>query len=127
MEKLLPFLPLWYKKMVLEHDYEAENRLYQMGRYRDVWFVSCQKLLEKEEFTGLMQKILKTLERVYGNPVDIEYAVNMDEEGDFVVNLLQCRPLYLGQEGEAVNLNDLHLQKIFFDMKNSSMGPSGKR
>lgn len=72
MEKLLPFLPLWYKKMVLEHDYEAENRLYQMGRYRDVWFVSCQKLLEKEEFTGLMQK-------------------------------------------------------IFFDIKNSSMGPSGKR
>ena len=127
METLLPVLPLWYKKMVLEHDYEAENRLYQMGRYRDVWFVSCQKLLEKEEFTGLMQKILKTLERVYGNPVDIEYAVNMDEEGDFVVNLLQCRPLYLGQEGEAVNLNDLHLQKIFFDNKNSSMGPSGKR
>lgn len=127
MEKLLPFLPLWYKKMVLEHDYEAENRLYQMGRYRDVWFVSCQKLLEKEEFTGLMQKILKTLERVYGNPVDIEYAVNMDEEGDFVVNLLQCRPLYLGQEGEAVNLNELHLQKVFFDIKNSSMGPSGKR
>ena len=71
METLLPVLPLWYKKMVLEHDYEAENRLYQMGRNREVWFVSCQKLLEKEEFTSLMQKILKTLERVYGNPVDI--------------------------------------------------------
>ena len=48
METLLPVLPLWYKKMVLEHDYEAENRLYQMGRNREVWFVSCQKLLEKE-------------------------------------------------------------------------------
>ena len=71
MESLLPVLPLWYKKMVLEHDYEAENRLYQMGRNREVWFVSCQKLLEQEEFTSLMQKILKTLERIYGNPVDI--------------------------------------------------------
>lgn len=127
MESLLPVLPLWYKKMVLEHDYEAENRLYQMGRRRDVWFVSCQKLLEKEQFTGLMQKILKTLERVYGNPVDIEYAVNMDDEGDFVVNLLQCRPLYLGQEGESVDVKNLNLKETFFDIHDSSMGASGKR
>lgn len=127
MEKLLPVLPLWYKKKILEHDYDAENRLYQMGRYRDVWFVSCQKLLEKEVFTSLMQKILKTLERVYGNPVDIEYAVNMDDEGDFVVNLLQCRPLYLGQEGEAVDVKNLRLKETFFDIHDSSMGASGKR
>lgn len=127
LEKLLSLLPLWYKKIVLERDYEAENRLYQMGRRRDVWFVSCQKLLEKKEFTGLMQKILKTLERVYGNPVDIEYAVNLDDEGDFVVNLLQCRPLYLGQEGEAVDLSDLKLKETFFDIRDSSMGASGKR
>lgn len=127
METLLPVLPLWYKKIVLEHDYEVEDRLYQMGRHRDVWFVSCQKLLEKEAFTSLMQKILKVLERVYGNPVDIEYAVNMDDEGDFVVNLLQCRPLYLGQEGEAVNLEELNLQEVFFEIKDSSMGSSGKR
>lgn len=127
MGKLLPVLPMWYKKMVLEHDYEAENYLRQMGRYQDVWFVSCQKLLEKEAFTGLMQKILKVLERVYGNPVDIEYAVNMDDEGDFVVNLLQCRPLYLGKEGERIDLEKLSLKETFFDIKDSSMGSSGKR
>ncbi len=127
MEELLPVLPLWYKKMVLEHDYEAENRLYQMGRRREVWFVSCQKLLEKKAFTSLMQKILKTLERVYGNPVDIEYAVNMDEEGDFVVNLLQCRPLYLGESGETVDLKQLTLKDTFFEIRDSSMGTSGKR
>ena len=127
LEKLLPELPLWYKKMVLEHDYEAEDRLRQMGRYEDVWFVSCQKLLENKEFTGLMQKIMKVLEQVCGNPVDIEYAVNLDQEGDFVVNLLQCRPLYLGQEGEQVDLKKLELQDVFFDIKDSSMGSSGKR
>ncbi len=127
MEKLLSDLPLWYKRMVLEHDYEAERRLREMGRNREVWFVSCQKLLENKTFTGLMQKTLKTLERVYGNPVDIEYAINMDKDGNFVVNLLQCRPLYLGQQGEKVDLKNLKLNKVFFDIKDSSMGPSGKR
>lgn len=127
METLLSVMPLWYKKMVLEHDYEAEDRLYQMGQYRDVWFVSCQKLLEKQAFTSLMQNILKVLEQAYGNSVDIEYAINMDEEGDFVVNLLQCRPLYLGQEGQQMDLKHLKLKEIFFDIKDSSMGTSGKR
>lgn len=127
MDTLLSVLPLWYKKMVLEHDYEAEDRLRQMGRRQDVWFVSCQKLLETKAFTGLMQKILKVLERVYGNPVDIEYTVNMDNTGDFVVNLLQCRPLYLGQEGKNVDLKSLNLNEVFFHIKDSSMGTSGKR
>ncbi|HIY01823.1 MAG TPA: PEP/pyruvate-binding domain-containing protein [Candidatus Blautia faecipullorum] len=127
LEELLPVLPLWYKKMVLEHDYEAEYRLRQLGRNQDVWFVSCQRLLEKQEFTSLMQKILKTLERVYKNPVDIEYTVNTDESGDFVVNLLQCRPLYIGEAGEKTDLKNLRLKKTFFDIRDSSMGPSGKR
>lgn len=127
METLLPDLPRWYKQVVLEHDYEAENRLAQMGQRREVWFVSCQKLLEKEAFTSLMQKILKRLELVYGNPVDIEYTVNVDEDGDFVVNLLQCRPLYQGKEGELVDLTSLHLKETFFEIKDSSMGMSGKR
>ena len=33
----------------------------------------------------------------------------MDEEGDFVINLLQCRPLYLGQEGQQMDLKHLKL------------------
>lgn len=127
LDRLLPELPLWYKKMVLEHDYDTEYMLRELGREREVWFVSCQKLLEKEAFTSLMQKILKVLQRVYGNPVDIEYAINMDKEGDFVINLLQCRPLYLALEGESVDLEKLELEEVFFDIKDSSMGTSGKR
>ena len=127
LDTLLPQLPAWYRKMVLERDGEAEARLREIGRRREVWFVSCQKLLENEVFTGLMQKLLKTLERVYGNPVDIEFAVNLDPEGDFVVNLLQCRPLYQGQAGEKIDLAELKLKDVFFDIVDSSMGSSEKR
>ena len=127
VDKLMGVLPLWYKKMVMEHDREAERALRETGRARDVWFVSCQKLLETQEFTSLMQRILKTLERVYGTPVDIEYAVNMDSDGEFVVNLLQCRPLYLGGEGEKVEMEGLTLDHCLFEVRGASMGSSKKR
>ncbi len=124
---LMPDLPRWYLNQVMEHDTEAENLLRQRGSYQEVLFANCQRLLENRAFTGMMHRLLKTLERVYENPVDIEYTVNLDESGDFVVNLLQCRPLYLGRQGEQVDLDALRLSRTLFDISDSSMGPSGVR
>jgi len=98
-----------------------------MGQSQDIWFVSCQQLLENKVFTGLMQNILKTLERVYGTPVDIEYAINLDRDGEFVVNLLQCRPLYTGGAGEAVCMEELNPSEVCFEVQGASMGPSRHR
>ncbi len=126
-DSLMENLPLWYKRAIMERDYEAEEALNRMGRWRQVWFVTCQKLLENREFTGLMQKLLKTLEQVYGNPVDIEYTVNIDEEGAFVVNLLQCRPLFTGSRGGKVEIPGLPKEKTFFHLKDSSVGNSLKK
>lgn len=127
MEHLLDVLPLWYKQVMMEHDYEAERHLREIGQNQDVWFVSCQRLLENRAFTDLMQRILKTLERVYDTPVDIEYAINLDREGEFVVNLLQCRPLYTGGAGEAVCIDELKPLEVFFEVQGASMGPSRHR
>lgn len=66
------------------------------------------------------------MEREYENPVDIEYTVNMDEHGTFVVNLLQCRPLYTGERGNITEIPDLPDEKIFFRLKDSAMGVSVK-
>ena len=124
IDPLLDSLPLWYKRAVMERDYEAENALRRMNRYQQVWFTDCQKLLENRDFTQFMQKMLKTLEEVYENPVDIEYTVNLDENGDFVVNLLQCRPLYTGSGTGRVQIPDLPREKTFFRLTDSSMGNS---
>ena len=127
LQALLPELPVWFRRTLMERDDEAEAALRQIGRRGEVWFISCQKLLENECFTGLMQKLLHCLQRVYGCPVDIEYTVNLDETGDFVVNLLQCRPLYQIREEEGVNLDALSMQQVFFEIRDSSMGASGRR
>lgn len=126
IDSLVDAWPLWFKKAVMERDYEAEEALRRMNRPRQVWFTTCQGILENGTFTELMQKILKTLERVYGNPVDIEYTVNLDAEGEFVVNLLQCRPLYTGKKGILDQIPDLPRQQVFFRLKNSAMGNAVK-
>ena len=112
---------------MLEHDWKAEDFLREKGTSREVWFVSLQKLLENRGFTGLMQKMLQTLEKCYGNPVDIEYTVNMDESGEFVVNLLQCRSLYTDARKQRIVLEEQKFQEVFLELKGASMGPSDKR
>lgn len=127
LDVLLAQLPDWYKNIVMERDNEAEYTLRQRGVRREVWFVSCQHLLENKAFTQYMQQTLRTLERVYQNPVDIEYTVNFDERGSFVVNLVQCRPLYVGGSAGHMQVPQLSQPEIFFETKGACMGPSMKK
>ena len=57
-------------------------------------FLTFDGLLTRTDFVAGFRLLLKTLERVYGKPVDIEFAVNFLPDGkNYLVNLLQCRPL----------------------------------
>ena len=57
-------------------------------------FLTFDGLLTRTDFVKVFQLLLKTLERVYGKPVDVEFAVNFMPGGDsYLINLLQCRPL----------------------------------
>ena len=124
VDEIAPCLPAWFRTLMMERDYEAEAALREHGFKDPVWFISCQRLLEESPFPRVMRALLKTLENVYGTPVDIEFAVNTDEQGDFVVNLLQCRPLYMGQAAGIVAPPSLPEGELFFDLVRSSMGPS---
>ena len=121
-ETVRQFLPRWFWSLMYERDTEAEASLRDAGLREEVWYVSCQGFLERTPFPQIMRSLLKTLENVYGTPVDIEYAVNTDESGDFVINLLQCRPLYIGQPGGKVTMPVLPENKTFFKLRDSSMG-----
>jgi uncharacterized ParB-like nuclease family protein len=123
LEDLVPLLPRWYQRLVLSHDFDAEQRLRETGRHRDIVFADCQGLVENETFTRLMQSILATLQTEYGCPVDIEFAVNGSESGDLVVNLLQCRPLHVDL-AVAVEIPEISPARCLFELANSCMGKS---
>lgn len=124
LDQLLPSLPHWYQYRVLEHDFEAEDRLRQCGRYRPVCFANCQNLLSNRTFTRMMRKLLHVLQEGYQVPVDTEFTVNCSEDGGFSVCLLQCRPLNSGGQAQKVTLPQLEQTDILFHTRNASMGNS---
>ena len=86
----LDVIPRYSKRVLVEHDREAERMLRERGQRREIVFVNCEGLVKNSDFIGVMKEILSTLEDAYDYPVDIEYTVNVGEDGSFNINLLQC-------------------------------------
>lgn len=64
-------------------------------------------IVEDRTFISEMKSILKTLERYYQNPVDIEFAVDIVADRPkpkYNIHLLQCRPLSSQEWGENLEL-----------------------
>ncbi|MBN2702875.1 MAG: hypothetical protein JXR23_01560 [Pontiellaceae bacterium] len=62
--------------------------------------LTFDKLLNETGFVADMREMLKTIEEAYNYPVDIEFTGNFMEDGNYRINLLQCRPLQVqGSEG----------------------------
>ena len=70
-----------------------------------------------------MQKILKTIEKAYKYPVDIEFTVNFTADGLFKINLVQCRPLQTKGLKASVKLpENIDAKKIIFSSIGHTMG-----
>ena len=66
--------------------------------------------------------ILKLMKEAYVYPVDIEYTINVAPSGDYVIDLLQCRPLQQSKEGDAVIVPQVSPERILLETKGVSMG-----
>ena len=118
----LDVIPRYAKKVLVEHDREAERMFRDRGERREIVFVNCEGLVKHQEFIDEMKEIMNTLETAYDYPVDIEYTVNVGEDNSFNVNLLQCRPLQVSINNEAIEMPED--KNVFFHIKESSMGMS---
>ena len=69
--------------------------------------LTFDNLIARTNFVPLIKFLLKTVERHYQRPVDVEFAVQelSDRSGSRVeISLLQCRPLSFRQEGRPVRI-----------------------
>ncbi|MBO4898892.1 MAG: phosphoenolpyruvate synthase [Lachnospiraceae bacterium] len=120
-----PFLPNYLKRLLFEHDFDAESRFRERGQSRDIEFVSCQGIVGKEDLMEQMREILSAIQHEYDYPVDTEFTINLSEDGDYVINLLQCRPLQVYQDSEEMDMpENVESDSILFECCGSSMGLS---
>ena len=101
---------------------------YTMNYYREIGLrnepvpdiLSFSRLLRRTDFAAVMTKVMAIISEKYNYPVDVEYACNFTPDGDYKVNLLQCRTLQtagLGQAGVMPKVKD-----FLFRIKGNFMG-----
>jgi len=113
------------KELFASIDYETQRRMREKGisGRKIPYLLDFHKLLEKSQFPALMKDLLAELSRVYEYPVDIEFTANFGVNGNFKVNLLQCRPLQTRGLGMAVQMPVLENENdCFFSTDGSFMG-----
>lgn len=122
LSELARKLPEWYKKIMFEHDYETERMLREQGKNEQVMFSTCEGLIRMKDFTDTLKQMMLVIQKEYSYPVDIEFTCNFTEQGAFLINLLQCRPLQVGGIGAKVAIPDIEDEKVFFELSGGTMG-----
>ena len=124
-DKLEAEIPGYLENVLLEHDYDAESRLREMGRPRQIKFISCKGLVANKKLMEQMKRMLRCIQDEYDYPVDTEFTINISDNGDYSIDLLQCRPLQIQKTSSGTVIpEDLPEEKILLESKDSSMGMS---
>ena len=124
-DMLEPVIPKYLENILLEHDYDAESRLRELGRARQVKFISCKGLVANKKLMDQMKRMLHCIQEEYDYPVDTEFTINISDNGDYSVDLLQCRPLQVQRSsGGTVIPEGIPEDNILLENMSSSMGLS---
>ena len=123
LEKMESDIPSYLERILLEHDYDAESRLREMGQRREVRFISCKGLVENNTLMEQMRRMLACIQEEYEYPVDTEFTINISQSKEYSVDLLQCRPLQvLKIAGGTVIPDNIDENSILLESRGSSMG-----
>lgn len=94
-------------------------------RHRSAFIITFERLLTRTGFAETMRRMLATLEKAYGYPVDIEFTGNCTDEQNIKINLVQCRPLQThGVQTMRVDIAPRPDEESLFRSRGSFMGGS---
>ncbi len=125
LKSVEPHIPQYIANALLEHDFDAESRLREMGRPRKVQFISCGGLVKNTVMMDQMKRMMQCIADEYDYPVDTEFTINLSDTGEYSINLLQCRPLQMLKEQAKVKLpENVPAEHLVLESKGASMGLS---
>jgi hypothetical protein len=89
------------------------------------WALTFEGLLSGTDFVERTRRMLAVLQRAYGCPVDMEFAVNFLENGEYRVNVVQCRPLQVrGSERKEIPEVDVAEEAKIIEARGAIIGQS---
>ncbi|MCX5704736.1 MAG: phosphoenolpyruvate synthase [Candidatus Omnitrophica bacterium] len=105
-------------------DYESMKMMAERaGKDKEYWILTLDNLFKDDALAGSLKNILKSLEKSYYYPVEIEFTVNFIKDGTFKINLLQCRPLQTRGIGNKVTIPEqVKKENIFFESRGYFLG-----
>ena len=77
-----------------------------------------------------LQEMMQVIQAEYGQPVDIEFTLNVSKGGEYMINLLQCRPLQAfvdtgkGFASDLLPKDALSEENVILHSEGASMGTS---
>jgi len=80
-------------------DLQMEKELRNAGKIlKPTPILTFDKLINDTPFITVMREMLDTLKKTYNYNVDVEFTLNFFDKQNFMINLVQCRPLQIANE-----------------------------
>lgn len=106
-----------------EVDRAASTRAEQLGLPGPVWRLTFRPLVQRSPFIARLSHLLQTLEAGYRHPVDVEFTLHLNDQGEPSFNLVQCRPLAtIGETGPVELPEPLPENQLLFRTHGHFMG-----
>jgi pyruvate,water dikinase len=88
-------------EMFATRDAELERHAAETGKScAPSWILTFDRLIQETGFIEMMNTILATLQGAYEYPVETEFTANFNDEGEYQVNIVQCRPFQVKGGGQ---------------------------
>ncbi|HEQ60347.1 MAG TPA: pyruvate, phosphate dikinase, partial [Firmicutes bacterium] len=89
------------------------------------WTLTFEKLLSETRFVADVRSLLRRLQDAYQCPVEVEFTVNFFEEGQYKVNVVQCRPFQIKGSGALTDtLREVAEEDVVFRAVGAIIGQS---
>ncbi|MBB5022443.1 PEP/pyruvate-binding domain-containing protein [Desulfurispira natronophila] len=109
-------------RLALRERMQTTNRG-RLSRSYVNWIATFDPLFKNSDFAQRMQKAMQTLEKVYDYPVDIEFTVNFRPDGQYFLNIVQCRPLQTRKFGKRIDIpENIPEDRIFIRQQGNFVG-----
>lgn len=123
LDAIQPFIPKYLDLILLEHDFDTERTMREMGYNRDVKFISCAGLVKNTSLMEKIRRMLGCIQKEYEYPVDTEFTINISDNGEYSIDLLQCRPLQIQKNPSGTSIpRNIPRENILLESKGASMG-----